>query len=64
MKGTASKNAVLVDSMRQKTPAERALKTERKGEALSAELGGIELAAVKREAESLAKDEQLMERVW
>jgi RNA-directed DNA polymerase len=49
--------------MRQKTPAERALKTERKGEALSAELGGIELAAVKREAESLAKDEQLMERV-
>jgi RNA-directed DNA polymerase len=49
--------------MRQKTPAERALRIAREGEALSADRRGTETSAAKREAESLAEGVQLMERV-
>src|SRR5438105_9108322 len=56
-------DAVLIDGMRQKTPVERALRIERKGEALSADHQGTESSAANGEAESLAEDVQLMERV-
>jgi RNA-directed DNA polymerase len=52
-----------MDGMRQKTPVERALTMEREGEALSADDRGTEPSAAQREAESLAEDVQLMERV-
>ena len=52
-----------MEGTRQKTPVERALKSERKGEALNVDPQGTEPSEAKREAESLAKDVQLMERV-
>ena len=52
-----------MDVTRQKTPVERASIVQQKGEALSCDDRGTEESAAKREAESLAEDGQLMERV-
>ena len=52
-----------MDGTRQNTPVERASATEQKGEARSADRRGTESSAAKSEAESLAEDRQLMERV-
>lgn len=52
-----------MDGTRQKIPVERALTVERKGEAPSPDHRGTETSVAGSEAESLAEDKRLMERV-